>query len=242
MNINTIPHANTPPSTANTPSLKQITSMRLTKPMSEWFFVWSFVVLFLSCRVLCGVVLVVCLCVWPVSLLTKPMWEVQNPYNTTVSVSNAHTPSPYKSPKPPSLLVQTRHVSNLNTPVIFFFNQGGDTWPIHEIMSLVFVCARINPPFLTPPPFALLTLLQYYCETFAPYMTSRRPSLCMPYTIQYWSCQYRVKAKVVHNKRGTQSLYLCIQQQYTPPSLTQTRPAVSNANTDPLANSNRSVF
>jgi len=35
-----------------------------------WFFVWSFVVLFLSCRVFCGVVLVVCLCVWPVSLLT----------------------------------------------------------------------------------------------------------------------------------------------------------------------------
>jgi len=28
-----------------------------------WFFVWSFEVLFLSCRVLCGVVLVVCLCV-----------------------------------------------------------------------------------------------------------------------------------------------------------------------------------
>jgi len=28
-----------------------------------WFFVWSFVVLFLSCRVLCCVVIVVCLCV-----------------------------------------------------------------------------------------------------------------------------------------------------------------------------------
>ena len=28
-----------------------------------WFFVWSFVALFLSCRVLCGAVLVVCFCV-----------------------------------------------------------------------------------------------------------------------------------------------------------------------------------
>ena len=33
------------------------------KVRGGWFFVWSFVVLFLSCRVLCGVVLVVCLCV-----------------------------------------------------------------------------------------------------------------------------------------------------------------------------------
>ena len=35
-----------------------------------WFFVWSFVVLFLSCRVLRVCVLVVCLCVWPVDLVT----------------------------------------------------------------------------------------------------------------------------------------------------------------------------
>jgi len=34
------------------------------------FFVWSFVVLFLTCRVLRCVDVVVCLCVWPVSLLT----------------------------------------------------------------------------------------------------------------------------------------------------------------------------
>jgi len=35
-------------------------------------FVWSFAVLFLSSRVLCGAALVVCLCVWPVSLHTLP--------------------------------------------------------------------------------------------------------------------------------------------------------------------------
>ena len=37
-----------------------------------------------------------------------------------------------------------------------------------------------------PRPLALLPLLQYDCATFAPYMTSPRPSLYMPYTIQYW--------------------------------------------------------
>ena len=37
-----------------------------------------------------------------------------------------------------------------------------------------------------PRPFALPTLLQYYCATFAQCMTSPRPSLYMPYTIQYW--------------------------------------------------------
>jgi len=35
-------------------------------------------------------------------------------------------------------------------------------------------------------PFALPTLLQYYCAIFAPYISSPRPSLYMPYTIQYW--------------------------------------------------------
>jgi len=34
-----------------------------------------------------------------------------------------------------------------------------------------------------PRPFALPIRLQYYCATFAPYMTSPRPSLYMPYTI-----------------------------------------------------------
>jgi len=97
------------------------------------------------------------------------MWQAHKPYNTTVSISNAHTPSPHKSPKPPSLLMQTRHISNINT--------------------LVFISMKV----------------------------------------------------AVHNKRGTQPLYLCIQQQYTPPSLTQTQPAVSTQTRPPLANNNRAV-
>ena len=37
-----------------------------------------------------------------------------------------------------------------------------------------------------PRPFALPTLLQYFGATFAQDMTSPRPSLYMPYSIQYW--------------------------------------------------------
>jgi len=52
------------------------------------------------------------------------------------------------------------------------------------------------PPFFPPPPLpATPTILQYYCTTIAQYTPSHRPSLCMPYTIQYWGWQYRVKVK-----------------------------------------------
>jgi len=47
---------------------------------------------------------------------------------------------------------------------------------------------------LLPPP-ALLTLLQYYRTTIAQYTTPTRSPLRMPYTIQDWQLQYRVKAK-----------------------------------------------
>jgi len=51
-------------------------SSRMIDLGSPWvrvnpFLVWSFVVMFLVCRMLCGVVRVVCLCMWHVSLLTK---------------------------------------------------------------------------------------------------------------------------------------------------------------------------
>ena len=36
----------------------------------RWFFMWTFVVLFLPCVVWCC--LIVCLCAWPISLLTNP--------------------------------------------------------------------------------------------------------------------------------------------------------------------------
>ena len=79
--------------------------------------------------VVCGLVLVVSCVVWCCSccvfvcVTCFSSYEADvgstKPYNTTVSKSNAHTPSPYKSPKPPSLLMKTRHVSNMNmnTPV-----------------------------------------------------------------------------------------------------------------------------
>jgi len=58
---------------------------------------------------------------------------------------------------------------------------------LYKILVYLFVCARMNEPSLGyPRPFALPTLLQYYCATFAQYVTSPRPSLHMPYTIHYW--------------------------------------------------------
>jgi len=45
-------------------------------------------------------------------------------------------------------------------------------------------------------PLAMPTLLQYFCTTIAQYTTPSRPPFCMPYAIQYWSWQYRVKAKL----------------------------------------------
>jgi len=38
---------------------------------------------------------------------------------------------------------------------------------------------------------ALPTLLQYYCTAIGQYTTPHRSLFCMPYTIQYWSWQYR---------------------------------------------------
>jgi len=49
-----------------------------------------------------------------------------------------------------------------------------------------YLCGCKNQsPLYYPRPFVLHTLLQYNCATFAQYMTSPRPSVLMPYTIQY---------------------------------------------------------
>ena len=48
---------------------------------------------------------------------------------------------------------------------------------------------------LLPPPPAKPTLLQYYCTPMRNIRPPHRPPLCMPYAIQYWPWQYRVKAK-----------------------------------------------
>jgi len=76
--------------------------------------------------------------------------------------------------------------------------QGNAHLPLHDIVSLLIVCARINLPFILA---ARLHCLQC-CSTIARllgniYITPHPPPppLCMPYTIQYWSWQYLVKAK-----------------------------------------------
>jgi len=81
---------------------------------------------------------------------------------------------------------------------------------LNKILSLVCLCARISHPFITPRPFALPKLLQYYCATFAQCMTSTRPSLHMPYTIQDWSWQYRVKANTRHTHIYIHIIYIRI--------------------------------
>ena len=64
--------------------------------------------------------------------------------------------------------------------------------------------------YCPPPPLAKPTLLQYDCATIAQYTTPIRPSLCMPYTIQYWRWQYRVKVKSVSTLNSTLGLEPCV--------------------------------
>jgi len=45
------------------------------------------------------------------------------------------------------------------------------------------------------PPLALPIIVFYYCTTLAQCTTPHDYPLSMPYTIQYWQWQYRVKAK-----------------------------------------------
>jgi len=57
-------------------------------------------------------------------------------------------------------------------------------WPLHDIVSLRGLFARINHPFMVSPTCIAHTvaiLLQYYCAIFDLPPT---PPLCMPYTIQ----------------------------------------------------------
>jgi len=46
-----------------------------------------------------------------------------------------------------------------------------------------------------PPLSALLTLLPYYCTTNAQHTTPQPTPLMVAITVEYWQCQYRVKAK-----------------------------------------------
>ena len=67
--------------------------------------------------------------------------------------------------------------------------------PLQDIVSLQSFIAAVNHPFIAPPPLAEPTLLQYHRTTIGSiYAPPHRPPCCMPYTIQYWWWQYRVKA------------------------------------------------
>jgi len=56
-----------------------------------------------------------------------------------------------------------------------------------------------------PPPTHLHCPHYYtnHCTAFAPYTTTPRPPMCIPYTIQYWHWQYRVKANLPSPIRRT---------------------------------------
>jgi len=69
------------------------------------------VALVVSC-VVCRVVLfLLCVCVCDLFLFIRSRCGKDTNLTTQQCPYLTHTPSPYKSPKPPSLLMQTRHIS-----------------------------------------------------------------------------------------------------------------------------------
>ena len=71
-----------------------------------------------------------------------------------------------------------------------------DAWPLQDIVLLLVVWARINRIFI----LTARLHCPHCCNTIARLLGNMRPRtwppLCMPYTIQYWQWQYRVKAKM----------------------------------------------
>jgi len=69
------------------------------------------------------------------------------------------------------------------------------TWPLQDIRLLPSFLALVNHPVIAP----LHLHCSHDCNTIARLMRNirppTRPFLCMPYNIQYWRWQYRVKAK-----------------------------------------------
>jgi len=61
--------------------------------------------------------------------------------------------------------------------------------------TLRIVCTNQSSLYCLPP-LALPIIVLYYCTTVAQYTTPRDHPLRMPYTIQCWQWQYRVKAKL----------------------------------------------
>jgi len=69
-------------------------------------------------------------------------------------------------------------------------------WFLQDTGLLLYVCARINRPFFLPARLHC----PHCCNTIARPLGNTQPPtripLCMPYTIQYWQWQYRVKANL----------------------------------------------
>jgi len=85
-------------------------------------------------------------------------------------------------------------VNNILTPTSF--SSGHVQVSLYKILLYFKALLWESIVLLLPPPLAKPTLLQYYCTTIAQYAPRHRPSFSMPYTIQYWRWQYRVKANV----------------------------------------------
>ena len=66
------------------------------------------------------------------------------------------------------------------------------SWPLHDIVLLRGFCARINHPFI-----AVGRTIMILCTSIVQYTTPPRPPrVCIPYTIQYYRWQYRVKTNL----------------------------------------------
>jgi len=87
------------------------------------------------------------------------------------------------------------------SPALFWIRRGSRRGALSDRrLGLYKICfyfeALVHESIILslPPPPALPTRLQYYCNTIAQYSSPPPTPICMPYTIRYCALQYRVKA------------------------------------------------
>jgi len=72
------------------------------------------------------------------------------------------------------------------------------TWPLHDILSFIGCCARINYYCIaTPICIAHTVAILLHCDCTIVNLLPTPPPVFTPYTIQYCALQYLVKAKCV---------------------------------------------
>ena len=81
--------------------------------------------------------------------------------------------------------MRSRAMPSPSTPDCVRVNKRA-SWPLQDIRSLVFVCARINHIPLLPRPFRITHTTTILVCDFRVIYTPPRPSLYMPCTMQYW--------------------------------------------------------